>query len=179
MSLRLFAAIKVPEEIGHELARLQKGVSGARWRPVENLHVSLRFFGAVPERAAEDLDAELAAIPAKPFTLRLKGADWFGKAEPRALWLGVDAPDALTALQQKCERAARRAGLAPEPRKYVPHMTLAYLRGSPVDKVNGFVQRTAGLVTEPWQVTHFSLYSSWLTRGDANIYEVEADYPLV
>ena len=178
MSLRLFAALPVPYEIGQDLVRLQKGVPGARWRPVENLHITLRFFGEIDERRAEDLDAELAAIQIAPFTLRLKGTDWFGKADPRSLWLGVDAPDALLRLHEKCDRAARRAGLAPEPRKFVPHMTLAYLRGAPVDKVNRFVQRTATLETEAWQATHFSLYSSWLTRGERNIYEPEADYPL-
>jgi 2'-5' RNA ligase len=57
-------------------------------------------------------------------------------------------------------------------------MTIAYLTGSPVEKVNRFVQRTADLETEAWQVTRFSLYSSWITRGAANIYQVEADYPL-
>ena len=178
MSLRLFAALPVPEETGQDLKRFQKGVPGARWRPLENLHLTLRFFGDIPETRAEDLDAELASISVPPFTMRLRGADWFGKADPRALWIGVEAPEALVRLQEKCERAARRAGLDPEPRKFTPHVTLAYLRGTPVEKVNRFAQRLAGFATEPWQATHFSLYSSWITRGDANIYEAEADYPL-
>lgn len=178
MSIRLFAAIPVPEEVGAELVRLQKGVPGARWRPPENFHVTLRFFGDIDERLAEDLDAELANIRMAPFPVRLKGADWFGKADPRALWLGVDPPEPLVRLNERCERAARRAGLAPEPRKYQPHMTLAYLRESPVEKVNRFAQRMAAFRTEAWQVTHFSLYSSFVTRGDANIYRAEADYPL-
>ncbi|WP_300542581.1 RNA 2',3'-cyclic phosphodiesterase [Maricaulis sp.] len=178
MTLRLFAAIAVPEEIRAELVRLQKGVPGARWRPPENFHITLRFFGEIDERVAEDLDAELANIQMASFPLRLKGAGWFGKADPHALWLGVDTPEPLNWLNDKCERAARRAGLKPEPRKFHPHMTIAYLTGSPVDKVNRFVQRTADLETEAWQVTRFSLYSSWITRGAANIYQVEADYPL-
>jgi 2'-5' RNA ligase len=179
MSLRLFAAIPVPEEIAAGLAGLQKGVPGARWRPPENFHVTLRFFGDIDERTAEDLDAELASIRMAPFTMRLKAAGWFGKTDPRALWLGVEAGDAVAALNAKCERAARRAGLPPEPRKFHPHMTLAYLNGTPVEKANRFTQRAAHLETEAWMVTHFSLFSSWTSRGEANIYEAEADYPLV
>lgn len=179
MTVRLFAAIPVPQEIGADLVRLQKGVPGARWRPVENFHITLRFFGDIEETLAEDLDAELATIAMAPFPLRLKGAGWFGGADPRALWLGVDAPDIVTQLNEKCERAARRAGLPKEARKFHPHMTLAYLRETPVEKANRFVQRAATLETEAWQVTHFSLFSSWLTRGSANIYRAEADYPLV
>jgi len=178
MSLRLFAALPVPEEIGAGLVRLQKGVPGARWRPVENFHITLRFFGEIDERMAEDLDAELANIQMAPFTVRLKGAGWFGKTDPRALWLGVEAGEAVTTLAGRCERAARRAGLTPETRNFHPHMTIAYLRGTPVDKANRFTQRASDLETEAWMATHFSLYSSWITSGDANIYEAEADYPL-
>jgi len=178
MTLRLFAAIPVPDAIAGDFNRLRKGVPGAKWRPAENLHITLRFFGEIDERMAEDLDAELASIRQSPFTLALKGAGWFGKAAPSALWLGLDEAEPLMRLNEKCDRAARRAGLPPEPRKFHPHMTLAYLQGTPVDKANRFVQRAADLHTEPWQVTHFSLYSSWITRGNANIYEVEADYPL-
>ncbi|MHA6287956.1 RNA 2',3'-cyclic phosphodiesterase [Maricaulis sp. CAU 1757] len=178
MSLRLFAALPVPHEIGRDLARFQKGVPGARWRPLANLHITLRFFGEISETAAADLDAELASISARPMTLRLRGADWFGKAEPRSLWIGVEPDDGVRRLAEKCERAARRAGLAPEGRKFVPHVTLAYLRGTPPDKASKFVERIGTFTSDSWHATHFSLYSSWLTRGDANIYEPEADYPL-
>lgn len=178
MSLRLFAAIPVPEAFGPEIRRLQKGVPGARWRPVENFHITLRFFGEIPETVAEDLDAELASIQLPPFDLKLAGSGWFGKRDPRALWLGVEAPDALGELQSRCERAARRAGLEPETRSFIPHMTLAYLNGTPIEKVTRFAERTGGFATDPWRVTHFSLFTSWLTRGDANIYEAVADYPL-
>ena len=92
--------------------------------------------------------------------------------------LGVEAGEAVAALAGKCERAARRAGLKPETRNFHPHMTIAYLQGTPVDKANRFTQRASDLETEAWMATHFSLCSSWITRGDANIYQAEADYPL-
>ncbi len=178
MSLRLFAALPVPVDLHATLARLQKGIPGAAWRPSENFHITLRFFGDIPETMAEDLDAELANIAAKGFELRLKGAGWFGREEPRALWVGVDGGDALLRLQEKCERAARKAGLDPDKRKYTPHMTMAYCRGTPAEKAANFQKRLAGFETEAFRVTHFSLYSSWIRRGDANIYESLADYPL-
>ena len=71
MSLRLFAAIPVPEEIGRDYLRLQKGVPGARWRPLENFHITLRFFGEMDERQAEDLDAELVPENTGIFEKRL------------------------------------------------------------------------------------------------------------
>ena len=40
------------------------------------------------------------------------------------LWLGIDVPPAVTALQAACERAAVAAGFPPEPRAFRPHLTL-------------------------------------------------------
>ena len=36
--------------------------SGARWRPLEALHVTLRFFGDIREDIARDLDTELMGV---------------------------------------------------------------------------------------------------------------------
>jgi 2'-5' RNA ligase len=178
MSIRLFAAIPVPEDFHTRLLSLQKGVPGARWRPAANFHVTLRFFGEISETTADDLDAELANIIMPTFDLRLKGAGWYGRNEPYALWMGVDAPEALQDLQQRCERAARRAGLAPEPRHFSPHMTIAYLRETPLVAANAFATRHALFETEAFRVTHFSLCSSWSRQGGSNLYRAEADYPL-
>lgn len=178
MSLRLFAAIPVPDSLHSDLTRLQRGLPGARWRPPENFHLTLRFFGAVGEHEAEDLDAELRAILQPAFTLALRGADWFGKSEPHAVWLGVQPSDELRQLHERCERAARRAGLEPEKRKFKPHVTLAYLNDTPVDRLAAWCRDRARFATEPFRVTHFTLYQSWAHKGGPNIYEPIADYAL-
>ena len=59
--IRLFAAIAIPEEIGTTLLPRQDRLPGARWRPLEALHITLRFIGDVPENLAGDLDAQRAA----------------------------------------------------------------------------------------------------------------------
>ena len=84
----------------------------------------------------------------------------------------------MLSLQAKCERAARRAGLEPEQRKFVPHVTLAYLRDTPVEKLAGFTQALGTFRCEPVTISSFSLYASWLSRGDANIYQPVTSYPL-
>ena len=178
MSQRLFATIGLPDAACDPLLALQAGLPGASWRPRENLHLTLRFFGDIDERQAEDLDFELAKIAAPAFELTLEGAGWFGRLEPHALWIGVGENPALISLQGKCERAARRAGLAPEQRKFLPHITLAYLDRTPVAKLAKFTQGLGTFRSGPIEVTGFSLYASWLSRGEANIYEPVTRYPL-
>jgi len=55
----------------------------------------------------------------------------------------VKKNDGLMALHEKCKAAARRAGLELEKRKYMPHVTLAYLRHTPPERVIAFETRTS------------------------------------
>ena len=176
--IRLFAAVAVPEEIGEGLQRRQQGVPGARWRPLEALHVTLRFFGEVREDMADDLDLALAAVKGAPFELTLEGAGSFGEGEDiHAVWAGVAESPALRTLAGRCEAAARRVGLKPEHRAYRPHVTLAYLRRPDPARVAAWVQGHNLLKSPPFRVDRFGLYSSTLgTQG--SVYRVEREYGL-
>ena len=48
--LRLFAALAVPDFAAERLVHAQSGLDGARWRPPDSLHVTLRFFGGLDNR---------------------------------------------------------------------------------------------------------------------------------
>lgn len=176
--LRLFTALAVPDEIGEGLMRRQHGLPGARWRPLEALHVTLRFFGEVREDVAADLDAELAGISARPMSLELEGVGAFGEGEDiHAVWAGVVENADLRLLAGRCESAARRAGLKGENRLYHPHVTLAYLRRPDPEQVAGWI-RTNNLLRSPaFAVDRFGLYSSWRT-SEGSRYTLERDYPL-
>jgi 2'-5' RNA ligase len=176
--IRLFAAIAIPWEIGEGLARRQQGLPGAKWRPLETLHLTLRFMGEVPETVAEDLDAELAAIAGEPFTLTLEGVGAFGEGDAlHAVWAGAADNPALMHLAARCESAARRAGLAPDKRVFRPHVTLAYLKRAEPARVAAWIQGHNLLKSPPFRVTEFDLYSSW-RGGERSTYRLEASYPL-
>lgn len=180
MSLRLFAALAIPDDIAAHLLALMKGVPGANWRTRENLHLTLRFFGDVPEPVADDIDAELsaAAETCASFDLKLKGAGAFGGADPHALWIGVENSPQLARLAAQCERAARRAGLKPEPRKFTPHVTVAYLNGAPLDRVQAFEARLGLFESAAFRIESFGLYASFTRKAAPSLYRLEADYLL-
>jgi 2'-5' RNA ligase len=180
MSIRLFAAIALPDPVVERLLPLMRGVPGAKWRPRENLHLTLRFFDEVSEPVAHDLDAALAEVAAAsaPFELRLKGAGAFGGADPHTLWIGAAESEPLRKLAAGCERAARRSGLKPDTRKFAPHVTLAYLNGAPLERVHAFESRLGLFEAPPFRVESFSLFSSWVRKSSPSLYRLEADYPL-
>ncbi len=181
MSLRLFAALEVPDDVAARLLALMRGVPGAKWRTREHLHLTLRFFDEVQEPVADDLDAALEELAqgTAPFEVQLKGAGFFGGADPHALWVGVVPNDALKALAADCERAARRCGLKPEARKFTPHVTLAYLAGATIDRVIAFEKRVALFQSRPWTADSFVLFSSHVRRNAPSIYREEAVYGLL
>lgn len=181
MSLRLFAALAIPDDIAERLVGLQTGVGGAKWRPRENFHLTLRFFDEVTEPVADEIDAALeeAARSCTPFELRLKGAGAFGGDDPHALWVGAGESAALTKLAAACERAARRAGLKPETRKFAPHVTLAYLNNAELARVHAFESRSGLFASNTFHVASFGLYSSWTRKSAPSLYRLEADYPLL
>ena len=177
MSLRLFIAIPVPEVIAQRLLTLESDVPGASWRLPEHFHLTLRFLGEIDEAMARDVDHELGRIVAAPFEIALAGAGSFGGKQPTALWAGVDAPADLARLAASCESAVRRAGIAPEPRKYKPHVTLAYCYGTSDFDAANFLQDAAEFSTERFWVDHFCMYSSRATKAGSRYVE-EAVYPL-
>lgn len=177
--IRLFAAVAVPWDAAEALLARQNGLRGARWRPSEAFHITLRFFGEVQETAAADLDSALSAVRVPGFQLSLKGAGSFGEgAQRRAVWAGVSESEPLHRLAGKCETAARRAGLSAQGRAYKPHVTLAYLpRSADPAAVGAWVVENLGLDTPPFPVDAFGLYSSWSTP-EGSRYELERRYPL-
>ena len=176
--IRLFAALSVPEDIGAALMARQTGIEGARWRPLEALHVTLRFFGEIREDVARDLDAKLMGVGGRPFEIALAGAGSFADGDDiNAVWAGVTETPELVRLAAACEAAARRAGLPPDRRRYRPHVTLAYLRRPDPAEVAAWIQANNLLKSPPIRVESFGLYSSVQTKA-GSVYELEAEYRL-
>jgi 2'-5' RNA ligase len=175
--LRLFVGIEFPPELKLRLSLLSTGMPGARWVDAGNFHLTLRFIGEVGRDVATDIDDALGRLRARRFTLQLAGTGVFGGDRPRALWVGVEREPELVSLHGKIEQALIRIGLDPEPRKFVPHVTLARLRDPALDELGDFLAANARFRAAPLPVEHFSLIASFPTKA-GSIYEDQADYPL-
>ena len=176
--MRLFVGLPLPETIRDRLAMLGGGVPGARWVAPEAMHITLRFIGEVDPGQAEDIDAALADIDAPGFSLMLSGVGHFGSGRKiHSLWAGVEAADALRHLQAKAESAVVRAGFPPEGRKFMPHVTLARLKGAAPPRVGAFIQANNAFLAGPVEVVSFTLFRSHLGHEGAR-YEALESYPL-
>jgi 2'-5' RNA ligase len=174
---RLFTAIEIPEATRLRLSLMRTPINGAKWVQAEDMHITLRFAGDIDGRTADDLADLLADAGVPPFTVSIAGGGSFGARDPRVLWAGVQAGPEIDALYRANERAARAAGLEPNPRDFRPHVTLARMRRARQAEVARFLAENGDLRMEPFLVTRFVLLSARPGSGGPP-YAVEGAYPL-
>ena len=81
-------------------------------------------------------------------------------------------------MQAEQERLLRRLGAPPEPRKFIPHVTLARLRGASAGAVAAYLGARGYFPPLRFTAERFVLYSSRNSVGGGP-YIVEAEYPLL
>ena len=176
--MRLFVALELPHATRQRLTDVASSLPGADWVPPENFHITLRLIGETPRHVAEELDLALAALRGRRFVLTLAGVNAIERAgRASTLWACVERNPALDALRAKIERALQSAGLEPERRRFVPHVTLARLGDVAALPLVKWVQAHNLFRAGPIEVTHFTLFSSLLGHEQA-IYTPEVAYAL-
>lgn len=136
--MRLFVGVEVNDEVRAQaesvavaLRRRLDTRIDARWVPLENLHLTVRFVGHV---ADDRVDAVLAALEAplatRPFDIELAGCGRFPpRGAPRVLWIALARGlPALTELHQQFDDRLLGFGYAPEDRPFSAHLTLARIK---------------------------------------------------
>lgn len=174
---RLFTALEVPRDAAMSLSLLRGGLPGARWLDVENYHITLRFIGDVDGPTADEVVNALDRVDRPSFSLALSGMGSFGAKKPHSIWAGVSACTELIALQAEIERICQRIGLAPDTRRFSPHVTLARLRHARVSDVVSYLSGRGDFRTESFDVGRFVVMSARDSVGGGP-YLVEEAYPL-
>ncbi len=174
---RLFTALEIRRDVSERLASLRGGLSGARWIDVENYHITLRFIGDVDDAFARDAANAFSFIRRPEITVTMDQLDVFGGDKPRAIVVRARAEPALVEMQAEQERLLRRLGAPPEPRKFLPHVTLARLRGASASSVAAYLGTRGFFPPLRFTADRFVLFSSRDSVGGGP-YIVEAEYPL-
>ena len=165
MTKRLFVAIDLPESTKQFLVDLDPKIRGVRWTDASQMHLTLAFFGDVPEDVDLALRENLSAIEFGAFFLPITSAGTFpSKGPPKIIWIGVDRGHPhLFQVHKRVQEAALAAGIEPELRPWHPHITLARCRDVAPQSIRKFLQSNADLDAGMIRVEEFHLYSSKLT----------------
>ncbi|GHD18469.1 RNA 2',3'-cyclic phosphodiesterase [Tianweitania populi] len=174
---RLFTALEVPRDAALSLSLLRGGLPGARWIDVENYHITLRFIGDVEGHVADEIANGLDRIRRPAFSARLSGLGAFGSKKPHSVYATVEPSSELLQLQGEMERICQRLGLPADPRKFVPHVTLARLRNTATPDLAHYLSSRGNFSTAPFKLGRFVLMSSKDSVGGGP-YVVEETWPL-
>lgn len=181
--IRAFLAVPLPDAVTAYLTTIQQHLrlppTASTPLPRENLHITLVFLGNHREQTLDTLHQELEALRPAGFTLRLDALDVFGGDRPRNLHVRIARETALEALQSKLCRTARMAGIHPEKRRFIPHVTLFRFRPGAAEPamLASALQRMGAPAPMRFEVQRYGLFRSHL-RPDGAQYDLLAEYPL-
>ena len=176
--IRAFVALEVDEamrsRIVETMAGLRPRFTGLRWVSPAQVHLTLRFLGRADPAVLKEMEQPLvraaAACPAA--SVGVSGLGLFPeRGRARVLWLGIDLPESVLALQAACEAAAVEAGFEAEDRPFRSHLTLGRWR-EPASR-----PRLAELELGPARLDRLVLYRSDL-RSTGAVYTPLASFPL-
>lgn len=135
--LRAFIAVEIPSGIHQAIEKKTASIRGAlnaslvRWVPAENIHLTLKFLGDVSPASLEMLKQMLCAEVSqhRAFELGFGGLGAFPNPKrPRVIWIGIEAPAGLEALQHGIEAATATLGYPDEERPFSPHLTIGRVK---------------------------------------------------
>lgn len=177
-SIRTFIAIEVGNDVKARAAdlikRLKKAEADVRWVQPEQMHITLKFLGDVPNVEVPDVCRHVAAAVADfaPFEIEFQAAGAFpDSARPKSLWIGV-APgegfDQLEALNGAIEqRLHDTMGFPRERRRFHPHLTIGRLNamGGAQVALSELVEQNASFDASIAEIDEVLVFASYLDKG--------------
>ncbi len=170
--IRCFLALDLPDTLRPQLALLQgelkKSAADVRWVAVGNIHLTLKFFGNVPDNEIDaiTLAAREVAAQQAPFQLQATQAGAFPNMQsPRVIWVGLGGDVIpLAQMYHKLEKAFEVLGHLPEGRPFNAHLTLGRVK-SPANRhrLALALEKLPPLKWPPFMVKEIILFKSTLT----------------
>lgn len=188
--LRAFVAVEIHPEIHSaidiELAPLREMLNSSlvRWVPTAKIHLTLKFLGDISQKNLEMLTQLLNPEVSKhePFEIKVNGLGSFPNArQPRVIWIGIQGPVRLLALQRGIEAAATTLGYPGDKRPFSPHLTIGRVKqnvnSAQVQKIREALDQTTLGVLGTAYVTEVHLFKSDL-KPSGSVYTKLFSVPL-
>lgn len=138
MATRSFIALNLDDPVRQSLARVAGEVDQPlgcriRWTAEENLHVTVKFLGEVPDSILPEVCrvAREAARRVSPFEFGVSGVVSVPpkSPQPRMLWASVSDPEQrIAGIFRDLEEGLSALGFGRDRRVFRPHVTLARIR---------------------------------------------------
>lgn len=186
--MRMFVALVPPDDVVEDLDEFldpRREHASFRWTAPEQVHLTLAFLPAIPDRALDDLTERLAIAASRraSFAAQIAGGGAFpDPSRAKVLWAGLRADAASLAELERLAVGARHAadasGVEVDGGRFRPHLTVARL-GRP-EEVTRWIRVLDSYSGPAWSVDRISLIASHLGEGPRRRprYEVVEEFAL-
>lgn len=169
---RLFAAVKInPSEKLVETYNSMKArlrFASIKWVPIENIHVTLKFFGETEESRIPPIKQALenAARQHAPFSIQFENTGIFGSSyNPRVIWFGMGNTEPLASLTHSVFDEVEKIGWERDRQNFVPHLTIGRIKHVPDKKLfQNVIDQHKDVFLQDVEVREYHLYESILKR---------------
>ncbi len=154
---RLFLSVDIEEKIKDLILDCQDkiesecGNNGFRFIPEENMHLTLHFLGDTPQHRVADLEEIVAescrGLSAAPFTIGSSGS-FVTRGVPKVIWAGIENGSILCKIHSRLKKQLQLNDFRVDKRKFVPHLTIAYVKNPPEKIMQPMLNIIPELITE-------------------------------
>jgi RNA 2',3'-cyclic 3'-phosphodiesterase len=172
--MRLFIAIRPPEEIIGLASMIGKGLTGFPLRFVkpENMDITLAFLGEIDDKDLGSVRERLMSIRFGKLALKTKGYGFFpSEKRIRVIWIGLERNEDFFRLQHDIRK------LFGHKEKFMPHITIARAKEiiiNDAERLNDTLKKI-GYDEIEFDIDRFYLFSSELTP-EGPIHKVIEEY---
>ncbi len=166
--MRLFISLDLPGEVKDNLYNIQKyipsNLAKIKWVSKKNLHITLKFLGAVDKSKANEIKKRLSNIKFKPDKLKFKEIGFFSYKEiPGVIRLTFFDSDKILELHRKIDEEL--LDIFPTSQRFVLHLTLGRVKN--IKKRKEFVEKIKSFkfFDREFIVENFKLIESIPTKG--------------
>lgn len=185
--MRLFIAVDLSKSLKEKLSALQEKLKASsadvKWVEKQNLHITLKFLGEVPESRLEEIRQKLEAVSKEhdAFKVEIAGSGGFpGLKSIRVVWAGIkDGVEYLARLIKNIENKMEELGFPKEERVFKGHLTLGRTR-SPKnkEKLHELLIKEQEINMGTEAVEKITLFQSILSKKGPE-YKVVREFPLM
>ena len=170
--IRLFIGVEIEDanvlkriiEIRDQVAACGRS-RGVKVVEDENIHLTLRFIGEVPEALLPSIEKCLDSCTSiKKFRVLIKGIGTFPNfSRPRVVWVGIEKGVSQLRQMRKVIDNCLRDIVKPDRHEFTPHITIARIKGS-IDRdcLLSIIRENRDLVLGQYTVTSVKLKRSVL-----------------
>lgn len=175
--LRVFLSVDISEESIKEIAKVQDLLTKklkftGKTTELENLHVTLKFFGEITKEEIEKIDSILKDIKFQEINAKLSRIGTFSyKNQPKIIWVKLDGD--LTKIQRIIDKKLDPLFALED--KFMSHLTIARIKY--VKDVKYALEYIHNLKIKPleFKINSLKLQSSQLTPNGP-IYSILKEY---